>query len=95
MIDLQKEIIFRDGWTLDCGTQDITEQLLSNAGHVCDLGRGFGLSLDYFGIDSKMIYFDWRGTKYNMLRFYTYCSKNVVSESPKKRKAVLNIILGK
>jgi hypothetical protein len=95
MVDLQKEIIFRDGITLENGVNEMTESFLTNVGHECDLGRKFGLSLDRFEIDAEVVYFEWRGTKRDMLRFYTYVSKNMTTESPEIRKATQKIILSK
>ena len=94
MIDLNKEIVFRDGWTLE-REEDLTDDVLNNTSHVRALGKHFGLSLDEFEIFSDLIYFEWRGTKRNLLKFYTYVSKNMTSESPEKRKATQLIILNK
>ena len=95
MIDLKKEIIFRDGITLDNGVKDLTDSFLANVDHMCELGQHFGLSLDEFEIDDELVYFAWRGAKKNVLRFYTYYSKNMTTESLDKRKATQKIILGK
>ena len=94
MIDLDKIIVFRDGWTLD-GVQDLTERTLGNAGYQCELGQRFGLSLDKFEVDDEMIMFIWRGTKRDVLRFYTHYSKHHTSETLEQRKAVQRIILAK
>lgn len=95
MIDLNKEVIFRDGITLDNGVRDLTDSFLDNVYHICDLGKYFGLSLDKFEIDDELVYFEWRGTKKNMLRFYTYYSKNMTSESLESRVTTQKIILAK
>lgn len=95
MVDLYKEIIFRDGITLDNGVEDLTDSLLANVDHMCELGINFGLSLDEFEIDDEMVYFEWRGAKRDVLRYYTYYSKSMTSESLEKRKATQKIILGK
>ena len=95
MIDLNKVIVFRDGMTLDNGVWDLNERTLGNAGYQCELGRKFGLVLDKFEIDDDMIVFTWIGTKRDVLRFYTYYSKNMTSESLETRKAVQRIILAK
>lgn len=95
MVDLSKEIIFRDGITFTRGADEITEELMKNIGHECDLGRHFGLSLDRFEIDSEMAYLEWRGSKRDVLRFYTYVSKNMTTESAEVRKATQKIILDK
>ena len=94
MIDLNTEVVFRDGWTLE-REEDLTDDVLYNASYVCALGKHFGLSLDEFEIFSDLICFKWRGTKRNLLKFYTYVSKNMTSESPETRKATQLIILNK
>lgn len=95
MVDLYKEIIFRDGITLDGGKMDLTDSFLANVHYVCELGKHFGLSLDEFEIGDDLIYFEWRGTKRDVLRFYTYYSKNMSTESQEKRKATQRHILNK
>ena len=95
MIDLSKEIIFRDGVTFDDGIKSLTEKTLANVGYLCELGQQFGLSLDVFEMGFEEAYFEWRGTKKDMLRFYTYYSKNMTTESPEIRKATQKIILNK
>jgi hypothetical protein len=95
MIDLSKEIIFRDGVTFDDGIESLTEKTLGNVGYLCELGQHFGLSLSVFEVDFEGAYFEWRGTKKNVLRFYTYYSKNMTTESLEVRKATLKIILNK
>jgi hypothetical protein len=95
MIDLNKEVIFRDGITLDNGVRDLTDSFLDNVHHICNLGKYFGLSLDKFEINDELVYFEWRGTKKNMLRFYTYYSKNMTSESLESRVTTQKIILAK
>lgn len=95
MIDLNKEIFFNDGISLDNGVKDLTERFLGNVGYICQLGQHFGLSLDKFEIDSELVYFTWRGTKRNVLRFFTYYSKNMTCESLEKRKRTQLILLNK
>lgn len=95
MVDLGKEIIFKEGISLENGVEDLTEKFLGIVGYICELGQRFDLSLDRFEIHSGFVHFDWRGSKYNMLRFYTYYSKNMLSESLEERKATQKIILNK
>lgn len=95
MVDLYKEIIFRDGITLDNGAKDLTESFLANVNRICELGKNFGLSLDKFEIDDELVYFEWRGTKRNVLRFYNHYSRSMTSESLERRKETQKIILAK
>nr|WP_297883867.1 hypothetical protein [uncultured Blautia sp.] len=95
MTDMSKEIVFKDGITLDNGVEDLTESLLSVVGQICDLGRQFGLSLDVFGIDEEMIYFEWRGTKRDTLAFYTYYSTNLTTEPLEELVEAQKVILSK
>lgn len=95
MIDLYKEIIFRDGISLDNGAKDLSDSFLNRVNYILKLGKHFSLSLDEFEIYDDLVYFEWRGTKKNVLRFYTYYSKNMTSESLEKRKAIQKIILNK
>lgn len=95
MVNLYKEIIFRDGITLNNGVKDLTDSFLAIVDHIRELGKHFGLSLDKFEIDDELVYFEWRGAKRDVLRFYTYYSKNMTSESLEKRKATQKIILNK
>lgn len=94
MIDLSKEIIFRDG--IDINDEfEITDEFLENVEYIKDLGKHYGLQLDVFEMYEDLIYFEWRGTKRDMLRFYTYYSKNMTTESSERRKTTQKIILGK
>lgn len=95
MIDLKKEIIFRDGIILGNGVKDLTDSFLANVDYLCELGQHFGLSLDELEIDDKIVYFIWRGTKKDVLCFYTYYSTNMTSESLDKIKSTQKIILNK
>ncbi len=95
MVDFSKEIIFRDGITLDNGVDEMTEEFLEIVGRICDLGRNFGLTLDRFVIDSEMVRFEWRGRKDAMLRFYTYYSENMTTESLESREDAIRTILNK
>ena len=61
MIDMKKEIVFRDGWTLDDGPLD--QRICACAFDSIRRGYEYGLFLDKFEVDSEMIYFEWRGTK--------------------------------
>lgn len=95
MVDLSKEIIFRDGITLDNGVGDLDDSLLAAVENIRELGISYGLSLDKFEINDELIYFEWRGTKRDMLRFYTHYSERMTTESLDKRKEAQKIILGK
>ena len=95
MVDLCKEIIFKDGIALDNGMYDLTDSFLDLVDYICKLGKHFGLSLDKHDINAELVYFEWRGTKRDMLRFYTYYSKNMTSESIEIRKTTQKIILNK
>lgn len=95
MVNMSKEIVFKDGITLDNGVEDLTESLLNTVRQICDLGRYFGLSLDEFGIDEEIIYFEWRGTKRDVLAFYTYYSVNLTTEPLEALKEAQRTILSK
>lgn len=95
MVDMCKEIVFKDGITLDNGVEDLTESLLNTVYQICDLGRHFGLSLDEFRIDEEMIYFEWRGSKRDMLAFYTYYSTNLTTEPLEAMEEAQKVILSK
>lgn len=93
MNDVNKEIIFREGWSLDSGPFD--DYLKARAVEVIALGYQYGLTLDQFDYDSEMVYFDWRGPKGAMLEWYTYQSKNMSTESEERRNAALQCISSK
>ncbi len=93
MIDMDKEIIFRDGWTLDGGP--ISDYTAACAFDAIRLGYEYGLRLDEFYYDSEMIHFDWRGTKRAVSDWYTYVSVNMTRESEEARNATLEIIRNK
>ena len=95
MTDMFKEIIFKDGIILDNGVNDLTDSLLESIYKICDLGRSFGLSLDEFGIDDEMIYFEWRGSKINMLAFYSYYSVIYTTEPLESIKEAQKVIMSK
>lgn len=95
MVDLNKEIVFRDGIILDNGMDDLTDSFLNSVYRIRELGVQFGLSLDKFDINEELVYFAWRGTKMDMLRFYTYYSENMTTESLEKRKEAQITILRK
>jgi hypothetical protein len=93
MIDMNKEIIFKDGWTLDGGP--VTDHIAACAFDAINLGYKYGLTLDRFYFDSEMIHFEWRGSKKNVLAWFTYTSTNLTSESEEERNATLEIIRNK
>ena len=95
MVDMSKEIIFKDGITLDNGLADLTDSLLDTVNTICELGIEFGLLLDEFEIDEELIYFKWRGSKMNMLAFYGYYSATYTTESLEVIKKVWDIIISK
>jgi hypothetical protein len=95
MINLDKEVVFKDGISLDNGVEDLTDSFLDHVEHIIEVGKSFGLSLDRFEITDELVYFEWRGTKRDMLRFFTYYSKNMTIESFEKRKETQKIILNK
>jgi hypothetical protein len=90
MIDMDKEIIFRDGWTLDSGP--VTQKIAACAFDAINLGYKYGLTLDQVYYDSEMIHFNWRGTKRAMAAWYTYVSNIMMRETEDERNAVLEII---
>ena len=94
MIDLNKEIIFRDGTTKD-SNEEWTERDLANADYEKSLGQHFGLTLDKFEIGDEMIYFEWRGAKRDVLNYYNYYAINMTTESREKIQATNKIILNK
>lgn len=90
MTDMQKEIVFRDGWTLDGLPFD--EFLKARACDIIELGYYYGLKLDEFYCDTETVYFTWRGTKRSMLDWYSRYGAN----DPEERKqATIQIILNK
>lgn len=93
MDDMNKEVIFRDGWTLD--GRPVTDTVAACAFDAIILGYRYGLKLDQFYIDSEMIHFDWRGTKQAVTDWYTYVSINMTRESEEARNATLRIISSK
>ena len=93
MIDMDKEVIFRDGWTLDDGP--VTDKIAACAFDAINLGYKYGLTLDQFYYDSEMIHFDWRGTKRALKDWYTYVSVNMMRESEYERNATLQVIFNK
>lgn len=95
MIDLEKIITFRDGIGLTNGVYDIDHGLLSTVGKMVNYGRDWGLHLDRFEINDEEIYFEWTGTKRNVLNYYTYYSKNVTHESPESINDTIWVILKK
>ncbi len=96
MIDLSKEIIFRDAITFTNRDEELTESFLSDVVYyLLELGMNFGLMSDEFEINDEMVYYEWRGSKRDVLRFYTYYSKNMTTESLEERKTTQKIILNK
>ena len=95
MVDMSKEITFKDGITLDNGMKDLTDSLLDTVSTILESGMEFGLSLDEFDINDELIYFKWRGSKANMWAFYNYYSTKYTTESLEVKKKVLDIIIGK
>lgn len=93
MIDMNKEVIFRDGWTLDGGP--VTNKIAACAFDAIILGYKYGLKLEQFYYDDEMVYFEWRGTKQNVSDWYTYVSINMARESEYARNATLKIIANK
>lgn len=93
MNDMSKEIIFRDGWTLDKG--QVSDYTAACAFDVIILGYKYGLKLEEFFHNSEMIGFEWRGTKQAVTDWYTYVSKYMTGESEEQRNATLQIIANK
>ena len=93
MIDMNKEIIFRDGWTLD--GDPLTDRICLCAFDAIKLGYQYGLKLDQFDVDDEMVYFEWRGTKKGVSEWYTYVSINMARETEEKRNKTLQIIYNK
>lgn len=93
MNEMDKEIIFRDGWTLDGGP--VTDRIAACAFDAIALGYRYGLILDQFYYDSEMVHFDWRGTKRAVMDWYTYVSCNMCSETEEERNTTLQIIRDK
>lgn len=93
MIDMDKEIIFKDGWTLD--GKPLTDNTRLCAFDAIVLGYRYGLKLEQFGYDDEMVYFDWRGTKKDVSEWYTYVSINMARETEDVRNATLQIIYNK
>lgn len=93
MIDMNKEVIFRDGWTLDGGP--VTNEIAACAFDAVILGYKYGLKLEQFYYDDEMIHFEWKGSKQNVSDWYTYVSVNMIRESEYVRNATLKIIANK
>lgn len=95
IISMDKVIVFKDGIDLPNGKEDLTHELLAKITRIQELGRGFGLTLDVFEIYNDLVYFEWRGAKRDVLRFYTHYSETMTSESEETRIKTYNIILRK
>lgn len=93
MIDMNKEAIFRDGWTLD--GYPLNNYIKARVFDVISLGYYYGLKLDEFSYDSEMIYFGWRGTKKAITAWYTDYSVSMTNESDERRNAALEVIRSK
>lgn len=93
MIDMNKEVIFRDGWTLD--GEPLDDRLKARASEVIARGYQYGLQLVEFNWDSELIYFGWYGAKKDLIAWYTYYSVNMTEETEEKRNAVVEIIRNK
>lgn len=93
MIDMKKEIVFRDGWTLDGGP--LTDYMRLCAFDAIKLGYRYGLKLEKFDCDAEMIYFEWRGTKKDIFDWYTYVSIHMARETEEERYETLTIIRNK
>jgi hypothetical protein len=93
MTDMNKKVIFRDGWTLDGKTVD--DYTAGCAFDVIICGYKYGLKLEEFYYDDAMIYFEWRGTKQAVADWFTYVSTNLSRESEEDRNATLQIIYNK
>ena len=93
MTDMNKEVIFRDGWTLDCGL--VTERIAACAFDAIKLGYDYGLKLNRVGYDLEMIRFEWCGTKQQLTDWYTYVSINMMDETEEERNKVLQVIANK
>lgn len=95
MIDLNKEIIFKDGITNDEGASEWAQRYLDDADYMRRLGQHFGLTLDKFEIRDELIYFEWRGTKRDVLNYYNYYALNMTTESIEEIRATDMIIFNK
>ena len=93
MNDMNKEIIFRDGWTLTDGT--VSDYTAACAFDVINLGYKYGLKLDEFYYDDEMIHFEWRGSKQAVMDWFTYVSINMIRETEEERDHTLQIISSK
>ena len=90
MNKMSRQIIFKDGWTLD-GSQ-VTDEIAANAFFAISIGYKFGLTLEQFYHDTEMVYFYWRGTKRNLVDWYTYAYAN---ESEDVKETTIRRILNK
>lgn len=93
MIDMNKEIVFTEGWTLDGLPFDDT--LKARALDVIMLGGEYGLVLDQIYIESDMVCFQWSGRKGAMLAWYNNQSRRFSSESDESRNRALETIRNK
>ena len=93
MDNMFKEIVFKDGWTLDGMLFD--DYLKARACEVIALGYTYGLTLVKFRYDPEMVEFHWRGTKRAMLAWYDYQSRNMSTESEENRNKALETIRNK
>lgn len=94
MNDMNKEIIFRDGWTLEKG-ETITQKMAACAADAINQGYKHGLKLNEFSYDPDMIFFEWCGSKQAVMDWYTYVSVNMCRESEEERNRTLKIISNK
>ena len=90
MNDMNKEIIFRDGWTLS--EETVSDYTAGCAFDVIVLGYQYGLKLEEFYWDSEMIHFEWRGKKQAVMDWFTYVSTTMCRESEEERNKTLKII---
>lgn len=93
MIDMNKEIVFKDGWTLDGDKFD--DFLKARALVVIAMGYNYGLKLEDFYYNSELVYFRWRGTKKSMEAWYTDYSISITCEPEERRNAAIEVIRNK
>lgn len=93
MDDMLKEIVFREGWTLDGMPFD--DYLKARACEVIALGYRYGLTLVEFRYSQEAVEFHWRGAKKNMLAWYDYQSRSMTYESEENRQKALTTISNK
>ena len=94
MIDMEKEITFGHGLTMDEG-EELDDDLRAWAFDVIEAGYLCDLKLEKFNARSGAIKFEWYGAKKDVCKFFKHYSTYYVNESEETRNKTLETILNK